>query len=693
MRFAPPSAAGLRLTFGLWFGLLLVSAFVATAADPPPSEPAAPADKRPANRLARESSPYLLLHAHNPVDWYPWGEEALAKAKGEKKLIFLSVGYSSCYWCHVMERESFLDDEIAKLLNEHFVAIKVDREERPDIDEIYMRSLQVYSQLAGSPQSGGWPLTMFLSPDAKPLVGGTYFPPRDKPGRSGLLSVLKLVHERWSANPQQWQQTADQLAGFVRDSLAARPAVVPIKLEPKLLAGVEQALAREYDPQYGGFGYHPENPHRPKFPEPPNLDFLLDRAVRARDAQARDMLLATLDKMAAGGIRDHLGGGFHRYSTDRYWLVPHFEKMLYDNGQLASVYARASELGPRPEYRQIVDELLGFVARELTDPAGGFYSALDAETGGVEGVYYTWQPGEVKAALSGDELAIVNLAFGLDGKPNFENRFVLARHAPLDQLAKGRRQSPERFAAQLRAAEDKLLTVRQKRKRPLTDNKILAGWNGLMIRGYADAGRIWKNPAYLATAARAADFLLTNLRTPEGRLLRSYCQEPGKVPAFLDDYAFVIAGLLALHQADGDRRWLDAADALQRDQLERFWDERGGFYFTSADHEALFARSKLSVDGVMPSGNAASAANLIALARLLDKPEYLDRARATLAASAVALQESPASAPYLAVALAELLAAEPGKPGVEPAKPAAEPPAADTPQSGEDKPSESDSDR
>ena len=621
-----------------------------------------PAAEPPANRLAKESSPYLLLHAHNPVDWYPWGEEALSKAKREKKLIFLSIGYSSCYWCHVMERESFLDDQIAAVLNDHFVAVKVDREERPDLDEVYMRSLQIYSQLAGSPQGGGWPLTMFLSPDAKPLVGGTYFPPRDRQGRSGLLGVLKLVHERWSADPTQWQKSADQVAGYVRESLASRPAVIPVKLESALVDAVQQALADQYDRQYGGFGYSAENPRRPKFPEPPNLVFLLDRATRASNAEAREMLLGTLDKMAAGGIRDHLGGGFHRYSTDRFWRVPHFEKMLYDNAQLVSVYARAFDLGERDEYRRVVDEALGFVRRELTDPQGGFYCAIDAETAGQEGVYYAWLPGEIKAALTPDEFALASLAFGLDAKPNFEERYVLVRATSDEELAKARGQTVAKMLPQLRAVEDKLLAVRQKRPRPLTDTKMLAGWNGLMIGGYAEAGRVWKNPQYLAAAAKAADFLLNNLRSADGRLLRSYRQGQGKVPAFLDDYAFSIAGLLALHRADGNRRWLDAADALQQDQLARFWDERGGgFYFTSADHEVLFARSKMAVDGVMPSGSSVSAANLIALGRALPKPEYLDRARETIAAVAPLLKESPSAAPQMAVALAELLAEPVGK--------------------------------
>ncbi len=648
-----------RLPAVLTFFVALFAELVGGAGLVLAAEPATAGGRSPraANRLAKESSPYLLLHAHNPVDWYPWGEEALAKAQREKKPIFLSIGYSSCYWCHVMERESFLNDEIAALLNKNFVAIKVDREERPDIDEVYMRALQIYSQLAGAPQGGGWPLTLFLSPDGKPLVGGTYFPPRDRDGRTGLLSVLKRVDERWRADPAPWQKTADQLAQYVRDSLASRPAVLPVKLDRAWLTAVQHALFQQYDREYGGFGFVATNPRRPKFPEPPNLEFLLDRAARADDAEARDMLLGTLDKIAAGGIRDHLGGGFHRYSTDRYWRVPHFEKMLYDNAQLVSVYARAYQLERRQPYRQVVDEALGFVRRELTDAQGGFYSALDAETAGQEGIYYTWLRSEIQQALTPDEFTLIEKMFGLDAKPNFDQRYVLAEATPVGQLAKVTAASnPAALQAQLRAVEDKLLAVRQKRVRPLTDTKILAGWNGLMIRGYADAGRVLENPEYLAAAARAADFMLGNLRASDGRLLRSYCQGQAKVPAFLDDYAFCVAGLLALHRADGNRRWLDAADALQQDQLARFWDQRGGgFYFTSADHEVLFARSKTTVDGVMPSGNSVSAANLIELGRALKKPEYLERARQTIAAASPGVRDTPLAAPQLAVAVAQLL--------------------------------------
>ncbi len=619
---------------------------------------AAPAAARPANRLAKESSPYLLLHAHNPVDWYPWGEEALAKAKREKKLIFLSIGYSSCYWCHVMERELFLNDEIAGLLNKHFVAIKVDREERPDIDEVYMRSLQVYSQLAGAPQGGGWPLTMFLSPDAKPLVGGTYFPPHDREGRSGLVSVLKLVHERWKADPAQWQKTADQIAGYVRQSLASRPVVVPpVKLEPGLVAAVQQALAHEYDREYGGFGYSAENPRRPKFPEPPNLEFLLDRVARVHDAAAREMVLGTLDKMAAGGIRDHLGGGFHRYSTDRYWRVPHFEKMLYDNAQLVAVYARAFELDPRDEYRRVADEALAFVGRELTDPEGGFYSAIDAETDGQEGIYYSWLPGEIKAALAPDQFALASSAFALDAKPNFEQRYVLARAMTLDELAKARRQSVAQLLPQLRGVEDKLLAVRQQRVRPLTDTKVLAGWNGLMIRGYADAGRVWKNPRYLATAARAAEFLLANLpRRTEGCCAaiargRARCRLFSTTMRSRSPGCWRCIAPTAI--AAGSTRPMPSRAISS---LDSGTSAAAASTSPPPTTNALFARSKVSVDGVMPSGNSVSAANLIALGRTLSKPEYLERARETIAAAAPLLKDSPSSAPQMAVSLAELLA-------------------------------------
>ena len=653
-----------------------VCCLIVTSGDRPlarSDEPVATADAaqgKPAkhtNRLAKESSPYLLLHAHNPVDWYPWGEEALAKARDEKKLIFLSVGYSSCYWCHVMERESFMDDEIAALLNKHFVCIKVDREERPDIDEIYMQALHIYLQLIGSKQGGGWPLSMFLTPDTKPLMGGTYFPPRDKEGRVGFLSVLNRVQEAWTAEPAKWQVTGDGLAKYVAESLQQRPILQVVKPSRAMLDRVLSALAAQFDEQYGGFGFDPGNPRRAKFPEPPNLNFLLDQTRRKGDA-ADKMLAITLAHVADGGIRDHVGGGFHRYSTDRYWRVPHFEKMLYDNGQLVSVYSQAYEISPKPEYQHVVDEAIAFVLRELADPAGGFYAALDAETDGEEGKFYVWQREEIEGALSPEEYSLFAEVYGIADEPNFEGHYIPLLKKPLADVAADRKQTEAELDAALRPIRAKLLAERAKRPRPLTDTKILAGWNGLMIRGLADAGRVFKNDAYTQAAVRAAEFVLTKMRDAEGRLQRSYAGGQARLPAYLDDYALLVDGLLALHRATGDERWLKAGEDLTAQQIELFWDERvGGFFYTSTLHEQLIARSKLPTDGVIPSGNSVSTANLLYLAAKLSKPEYVQRAEQCIRSAAPLLEENPAAVVQLAVAVATFI--EQQKPPVpQPAK-------------------------
>jgi uncharacterized protein len=623
------------------------------------AEPTKIPAKPTANRLAKESSPYLLLHAHNPVDWYPWGEEALAKAQREKKPIFLSIGYSSCYWCHVMERESFMDAEIAAVLNKHFVCIKVDREERPDLDEIYMQALSVYLQLAGSAQGGGWPLSMFLTPDAKPLMGGTYFPPRDKDDRLGFLSIAQRVHEAWSKEPEKWQKVGDQIADIVRDSLAQRPAVIAKKLDDTLVDQTQTALAEQFDAQYGGFGFTEKNPKRPKFPEPPNLSFLLSRIERSGDEQAKKMLFTTLDRVAAGGIRDHVGGGFHRYSTDRFWRVPHFEKMLYDNAQLAGAYARAYAIDPRTEYAAVVDEIVVWLAREMTSPEGAFYTALDAETDAKEGLYYVWTRDDVKKLLPGQQYALVADVYGLAGEPNFEEQYILQLSRPFAEIAAQRKQPVGELIEQSRAALDKLLIARNKRKRPLTDTKILASTNGLMIQGLATAGRLLKRRDYIERAEKAANFILTRLVDKDARLSRSYSGGQAKLTAFLDDYAFTIAGLIALHRATDDKRWLDEADRLMQAQIKRYWDDRhGGFYFTPDDHEDLIARSKAPTDGVAPSGNTASAENLVYLAVSLDKPDYLDRARQTITSATPMLDQSPVAAPQLVAVVPELLKAE-----------------------------------
>lgn len=664
---------------GVW---LLAAALLALPAlshlrAAPPAEGGKP---KHTNRLAGETSPYLLLHAHNPVDWYPWGPEALAKAKRENKLIFLSIGYSSCYWCHVMERESFMDEEIAAFLNKHFVCIKVDREERPDIDEIYMMGLQVYHHLIGSAQGGGWPLSMFLTPDGQPLGGGTYFPPRTRqptlklnllagvyqmPGgrMDGFLEVIQRVQNAWENNHEQVAAAAEHITDLVRAQLRRRPEPLPLELGEPLLKRIDEALAGDFDPRYGGFSYNPDNDDLAKFPEPSNLLYLLHRAKTAQGDHAvatRKMLLTTLDHMAAGGIRDHVGGGFHRYSVDRYWRVPHFEKMLYDNGQLASTYAEAFALTGDQRYRRVVDELAGFVLREMTSPQGGFYSALDAETDAQEGKFYIWHREELEPATVMPAYRQFARVYGLDREPNFEGAWVLEQVVPEEEVAKEAGIELATLRGQLSMIRSQLLTLRNQRKRPLLDNKILAAWNGMMIRGLADAGRILKNQEYLDAAAKAADFVLTEMRAEDGRLYRTHTAGEARLNAYLDDYANVVDGLLALYQATGEKRWLEAADALTAKQIELFWDaDQGGFFYTSADHEELIVRSRGPVDAAVPSGNSVAALNLLTLARELGKDDYGVKAEATIKAHGPILRQAPQALTRLGIAIAVLAGEKP----------------------------------
>ncbi|MEQ8786109.1 MAG: thioredoxin domain-containing protein [Pirellulaceae bacterium] len=640
--------------------LIALAAAVATWGQdgkPAPRQAEREAEKAPqhTNRLAKETSLYLLMHAHNPVDWHPWGEEALAKAKKEKKLIFLSVGYSSCHWCHVMERESFLDKEIAALLNKHFVCIKVDREERPDIDQIYMTAVQIINN-----GRGGWPMSVFLTPDARPFFGGTYFPARDgdRGLATGFLTVLNKVQDLWETRPDDIDRSASQLAEYIKTQLdGRRPTALEMPKASSLAKATQQDLADTYDAKWGGFGYSELEPNRPKFPEASNLFFLLDRVERDKDdEEAKKMLVGTLEKMAWGGIRDHLGGGFHRYSVDRYWMIPHFEKMLYDNGQLATAYAEAYRLTGRDDFRTAAREICEFVLREMTDDAGGFYSALDAESEHEEGKFYRWEKAEIEKLLADDEYELFAAAYGLDEKPNFEEKYYAPQLSrSLAELAAERNEPAPLIEERLQVAREKLFAARAKRERPLTDTKVLTSWNGLMIRGLADTGRVLKEPRYVQAAEKAADFLLANLRTKEGRLLRTYSGGQAKLNAYLNDYAFLIDGLLALHRATGERRWLTAADALMQKQIELFWDEKNhGFYFTSDDHESLIARGKNPVDGAQPSGNSVSAENLLYLAEALDKPEHRTRVEQILRATSGLLERSAAAAPRLIVAAVKL---------------------------------------
>jgi uncharacterized protein YyaL (SSP411 family) len=645
-----------------WPGLLLVPAILLVSpasADDKPREKA-----RPANRLARESSPYLLQHAHNPVDWYPWGEEAFARAKKEGKLVFLSIGYSSCHWCHVMERESFANGEVAKILNRDFVCIKVDREERPDIDNVYMTAINVLGQ------RGGWPLTMFLTADGKPIFGGTYWPPDDKEedGQTyaGLKTILARAQKLHTEKRKELERQAERIAEATQDALqGAARGVALIDLDRTLVAAAVDGLKEEFDPEHGGFGSPARRFRGTKFPTPPYLLLLQHEAARTKSKELAEVVSVTLDHMARGGLFDQVGGGFHRYSTERTWTVPHFEKMLYDNAQLCEVYARAYRQNKKPQYRRILEHTLAFVRREMTSPEGAFYSALDADADGEEGKFYVWTAREIDSILGAKDGGFFRKVYGADAEPNFEKKYhILVLPKPLSAQAAELQTTEDALEVRLVPLRQKLFDVRAKRPRPFLDTKVLTAWNGQMIAGMAEAGFVLGDKSAVAAATRAADFVLANLRTRDGRLLRTWGAAPGQKAAarlngYLDDYACLIHGLLVLHDTTGERRWLEEARALTDVMVKYHGDqERGGFFYTSKDHEKLFARSKDQYDGAQPSGNSLAAQDLVRLWVKTGEAKYGELAEKTIKALAVPLKTNPTSLTGLAQALAMYLDAK-----------------------------------
>ena len=624
--------------------LAALAAGTAAAADPP---------KHPANRLAKESSPYLLRHARDPVDWYPWGDEAFARARKEGKLVFLSSGFDSCHWCHVMARETFADPEVAKSLNAHFVCIKVDREERPDVDQTYLTAL------VASGVRGGWPLSVFLTADGKPVAGGTYWPPDDKviDGRTlrGFKGVLKDIVAYQKDHPDDLRRTADQMAERATRALAVRDrgaALVP--LDRALVAGAAEHWKDSADPVHGGFGSPPVFVG-PKFPRPPALRLLQAEAARTGSKELAEVVRLALEKMAWGGVYDQLGGGFHRYATDRAWAVPHFEKMLADNALLLEVYARAYADTKDPLFGRVLRETVAFLGRELAAPGGGFYAALDAESAGEEGRFYVWTADELAAAVPDPaDLAVVKAATGANGRPALDNKYYVlaAKTSPAG-----------RDADRLAAANRSLLAARDRRPRPAVDTNVLAGWNGLAVAGLARAGQALGDRAAIDRAAKAADFVLTAMRTKDGRLLHVYGAAPGEQPrargaAYLDDYAALTHGLLTLHAVTGDGRWLTEARALAKVMAKDYRDEAGGgFYYTAADHEKLFARVKDQYDGSLPCGNSLAALGLVRLWRATGDEEYRRQAELTFRALAVHLRDEPGTLATLAEALGEYLSA------------------------------------
>ncbi len=597
------------------------------------SAPLAAAYPRPGpglNLLALEASPYLQLHAHNPVDWYPWGEEAFARARAEDKPVFLSVGYTTCYWCHVMERKVFSDPEIAALMNAHFVSIKVDREERPDVDDIYMKATQLFTG------SGGWPNSVFLTPDGKPFYAGTYFPPEDGHGRPGFPRVLRALHEAWTSEREKVLGAAEQAAQRIRqmDDFGAGSRAAAPPAEDVMRTALDQ-LRSNFDAEHGGFG------RGTKFPRPPALDLLLTRLERERTPEIEEMLVQTLDAMALGGIYDHLGDGFHRYSTERTWSIPHFEKMLYDNAQLVSVYARAYALTRRPLYRRVVERTLGYLDREMSHPEGGFASAQDAEVDGEEGASYVWSRDEIERVLGRERAEAFFAVYRLAPMPEHPQFGVLRVQLP---LPKGTEDAAS-LLARFDEARASLLAQRANRRQPLRDDKALAAWNGLAIRGLVDAAAALEQPEYLRRAERAAHFALARLLTDEGTLRRSYIAGQPREDGVLDDYAFLADGLLALHEATGDARWLAPAQRLADVMLARFEDASGGGFFLTPDDSTLLARPKPFEDNAEPSGNGVALRVLRTLAGERGSERYAQAAAGIESAAGALLERAPYALP------------------------------------------------
>jgi hypothetical protein len=556
------------------------------------------------NRLAGEASPYLLQHADNPVDWYPWGPEALERARERDRPILLSIGYAACHWCHVMERESFEDPETAALMNEHFVSIKVDREERPDLDAIYMDA--VHAMTGG----GGWPLTAFLTPDGRPFYAGTYYPKEDRHGMPAFKTVLRAIADVWENRRSEAEaQSAKVVEAIDRTSL------LPGSSEPLTDEVLERAftgLRRGFDARWGGFG------GAPKFPQPMTLEFLLRMHLRGTP-DALDMLTLTLDKMADGGIYDRVGGGFHRYATDERWLVPHFEKMLYDNALLIRLYVHAWQVTGHDRYRRVATETSNYLLRDLAHPEGGFFSSQDADSDGVEGTFYVWSWDEL-VAVGGEPVAA---AFGASPGGNWEGTNVLWRPVPLRAVASELELDETELARDVETARTRLFEIRRNRVPPATDDKVLAAWNGMAIAALAEAGRAFGEPSYVQAAVRAAEFVLTHLRGDSGRLLRSWREGRAGRPAFADDHALIADACLVLYETTFDLRWFERARSLADELLRLFLDEkRGGFFQSGEDAEDLVLRPKELSDNAVPSGNSVAADVLLRLAHLTGEAAY-----------------------------------------------------------------------
>ena len=642
------------------FGFLALTWLVTssdTFAEPKPARP------EHTNRLAQEKSPYLLQHAHNPVDWYPWGEEAFARARRENKPIFLSVGYSTCHWCHVMAHESFENEDVAAVMNREFVNIKVDREERPDVDRVYMTFVQATTG------GGGWPMSVWLTPGLKPFVGGTYFPSEERFGQPAFKTVLERIAAAWKENHDKIVEQGGKIVEALRESQSATTAAG--KIDATILDAAYRQLDRSYDPKEGGFG------NAPKFPRPATLNFLTRFYARVPKGEsgkhALEMALFTLRKMAAGGMHDHIGGGFHRYSVDRYWHVPHFEKMLYDQAQLAVAYLDAFQITRDRQYESVARDILDYVGRDMTSKEGGFFSAEDADSpvaAGAdrghaetkEGAFYIWTKKEIDDAL-GDIAEIFAFHYGVqphgnapegsDPQDEFRGENILIERHTIAETAKHFGETEGEIRKLLAQCREKLFSIRARRPRPHLDDKIIAAWNGLMISAYARGAQVLDEPRYLEIATRAANFLRTNLYGEKSKLLyRNYRGARSDIEGFADDYAFMIQGLLDLYEASFDVEWLKFAVELQETQDRLFFDEKNGGYFsTSGEDKSVFLRMKDDNDGAEPAASSVAALNLLRLAQFRDDKQRSERARKTIDAFATTLSHFPSAIPQMLVAL------------------------------------------
>jgi len=601
--------------------------------------------KKNHNRLIHEKSPYLLQHAENPVDWYAWGPEAFEKARRDNKPIFLSIGYSTCHWCHVMAHESFENPEVARLMNEVFVCIKVDREERPDIDNIYMRVCQMMTG------SGGWPLTILMTPDKKPFFAGTYIPRESHHGRLGMLDLIPRIKEVWDTQHAEILKTADQITASLsqlsQDSTGD-------ELDKSTLKTAYEQLSSRFSEQYGGFG------NAPKFPSPQNLLFLLRYWQSTNGEKALRMVVKTLQSMQEGGIYDHIGFGFHRYSTDSHWLVPHFEKMLYDQAMLAMAYIEAYQATGKKELRETAKKIFTYVLRDMTDQKGGFYSAEDADSEGVEGKFYVWTEDEIRKVLKGEEADLIINVFNVKKSGNFSDEAsgentganILHLEKTLTEVAFKNKTSVDELKERVETARQKLFTARNKRIHPHKDDKILTDWNGLMIAALAKGAQACNEPEYANAAKRAADFILTDMRRTDGRILHRYRDGHAAILANVDDYAFLIWGLLELYETVFDVHYLQTALDLNNEMIKYFWDEQnGGFYFTADDAEELIVRQKDIYDGAIPSGNSVAVLNLFRLARITANSDLEDKANKIMIAFSKDVKSVPSGYTQMMVGL------------------------------------------